>query len=166
MSVYRVVVGRRGVSIPARASAKVKTLLQGVAGLLCLAPSLAPQRTAVLDVAVWVAVAFTVVTGAQYLFDGRRASRQAVGWARYEGRDRGGGHRAAPRADHRHQLAVDGRAPGRWPASTRISTRRWGTTARIVLAFRTAPWPAATGSSSAVAWARPTTTSPARPSPR
>ena len=75
MSLYRIAVGRRGVSIPARASAKVKTLVQGVAVLLCLAPSVAPHHR-VLDVALWVAVAFTVVTGAQYLLDGRRVSRQ------------------------------------------------------------------------------------------
>jgi CDP-diacylglycerol--glycerol-3-phosphate 3-phosphatidyltransferase len=77
MSVYRIAVGRRGISIPARSSAKLKTLVQGIAILLCLAPSVAPHR-GVLSVAVWVAVAFTVVTGAQYLLDGRRAAR-AVG---------------------------------------------------------------------------------------
>jgi CDP-diacylglycerol---glycerol-3-phosphate 3-phosphatidyltransferase len=74
MSLYRVVVARRGVSIPARPSAKVKTLVQGVAVLLCLAPSVAPH-TRVLEVALWVAVVFTVVTGAQYVADGRRAAR-------------------------------------------------------------------------------------------
>jgi hypothetical protein len=74
MSLYRAVVGRRGVSIPARVSAKVKTLVQGVAILLCLAPSVAPHRR-VLEVALWVAVAFTLVTGAQYVADGRRAAR-------------------------------------------------------------------------------------------
>jgi hypothetical protein len=33
----------------------------------------------VLEVAVWVAVVFTVVTGAQYLLDGRRAAQAAAG---------------------------------------------------------------------------------------
>ena len=75
MSLYRISVGRRGISIPARASAKVKTLVQGIAILLCLAPSVAPHHQ-VLSVAVWVAVAFTVVTGAQYLLDGRRAAQE------------------------------------------------------------------------------------------
>jgi CDP-diacylglycerol--glycerol-3-phosphate 3-phosphatidyltransferase len=74
MSAYRALAGRRGISIPARLSAKVKTLVQGIAILLALAPSVAPHRT-VLSVAVWVAVAFTLVTGAQYLADGRRATR-------------------------------------------------------------------------------------------
>jgi CDP-diacylglycerol--glycerol-3-phosphate 3-phosphatidyltransferase len=77
MSVYRIAVGRRGISIPARASAKMKTLVQGIAILLCLAPSVAPHR-GVLGVAVWVAVAFTVMTGVQYLLDGRRAARAAA----------------------------------------------------------------------------------------
>ncbi|HZU79017.1 MAG TPA: CDP-alcohol phosphatidyltransferase family protein [Acidimicrobiales bacterium] len=81
MQLYRTFVGRRGVSIPARSSAKVKTLVQGIAILMCLAPSVAPHHT-VLLVALWVAVAFTLVTGVQYLFDGRRAaSLRAVGRA-------------------------------------------------------------------------------------
>jgi CDP-diacylglycerol--glycerol-3-phosphate 3-phosphatidyltransferase len=78
MSLYRVLVARRGVSVPARLSAKVKTLVQGVAILLCLAPTVAPHRR-VLDVALWVAVAFTLLTGAQYLADGRRAARGTDG---------------------------------------------------------------------------------------
>jgi CDP-diacylglycerol--glycerol-3-phosphate 3-phosphatidyltransferase len=74
MSVYRSVVGRRGVSIPARNSAKVKTLLQDVAIGLCLAPPLA-GRHGLLSAAIWVAAAMTVFTGAQYFLDGRRAAR-------------------------------------------------------------------------------------------
>jgi CDP-diacylglycerol--glycerol-3-phosphate 3-phosphatidyltransferase len=74
MSIYRAVAGRRGISIPARTSAKVKTLVQGIAILLALAPPVASHRT-VLTAAVWVAVAFTLVTGVQYLLDGRRAAR-------------------------------------------------------------------------------------------
>jgi CDP-diacylglycerol---glycerol-3-phosphate 3-phosphatidyltransferase len=85
MSAYRIAVGRRGISIPARASAKLKTLVQGIAILLCLAPSVAPHR-GVLEVAVWVAVAFTVVTGAQYLLDGRRAAQAADGGSTREDR--------------------------------------------------------------------------------
>jgi CDP-diacylglycerol---glycerol-3-phosphate 3-phosphatidyltransferase len=77
MSVYRMVVGRRGVSIPARQSAKVKTFVQGIAILLCLLPTVAPHRT-VLEVGVWVAVAFTLVTGVQYMVDGRRAAAGPV----------------------------------------------------------------------------------------
>jgi CDP-diacylglycerol--glycerol-3-phosphate 3-phosphatidyltransferase len=77
MSAYRAVAGRRGISIPARTSAKVKTLVQGIAILLALAPPVVSHPTA-LDTAVWVAVAFTLITGAQYLFDGRRAAQAPV----------------------------------------------------------------------------------------
>ncbi len=50
MSVYRSVVGRHGVSIPARNSAKLKTLLQDIAIGLCLAPPLA-GHTSILSAA-------------------------------------------------------------------------------------------------------------------
>lgn len=76
MSVYRTVVGRRGVSVPARRSAKVKTLVQGLVTLACLAPPAAPHHLA-LTLAVWVAVVPTVSSGVQYLVDGRRAARRA-----------------------------------------------------------------------------------------
>jgi CDP-diacylglycerol--glycerol-3-phosphate 3-phosphatidyltransferase len=70
MSVYRSVVGRRGVSIPARQSAKIKTLVQDVAIGLCLIPWLSPHPT-FLGAVVWVAAALTVFTGGQYYLDGR-----------------------------------------------------------------------------------------------
>ena len=76
MSVYRAVVARHGVSVPARNSAKLKTLLQDIAIGMCLAPPLA-GRTRLLDAAIWVATAMTLFTGAQYLMDGRRAARTA-----------------------------------------------------------------------------------------
>ena len=74
MSVYRSVVGRHGVSVPARNSAKLKTLLQDIAIGMCLAPPLATHHS-ILSVGMWVATAMTVFTGAQYLVDGRRAAR-------------------------------------------------------------------------------------------
>ena len=61
-----------GVVIPARRSAKYKTFVQGTAMALALLPPL-QDADAFLAAALWVAVAFTVVTGAQYLFDARRA---------------------------------------------------------------------------------------------
>jgi CDP-diacylglycerol--glycerol-3-phosphate 3-phosphatidyltransferase len=73
MSVYRSVVGRHGVSIPARNSAKLKTLIQDIAIGMCLAPPLATHKS-VLSTAIWVATALTVFTGGQYFFDGRRAA--------------------------------------------------------------------------------------------
>jgi len=74
MAVYRSVVGRHGISIPARNSAKLKTLLQDIAIGMCLAPPLATHRS-ILSAGMWVATAMTVFTGAQYLVDGRRAAR-------------------------------------------------------------------------------------------
>ncbi|HXX88945.1 MAG TPA: CDP-alcohol phosphatidyltransferase family protein [Acidimicrobiales bacterium] len=78
MSVYRSVMARRGVSIPARRSAKIKTLVQGLALLLCLMPPTSTHHL-LTSIGVWVAVAFTLVTGAQYVVDGRRAARHVGG---------------------------------------------------------------------------------------
>jgi len=75
MSVFRTYAGRRGISIPARPLAKVKTLLQDLA----VAFAVLPLTAGVPDLAralLWVAVAFTLVTGGQYLADGRRVLRQ------------------------------------------------------------------------------------------
>jgi CDP-diacylglycerol--glycerol-3-phosphate 3-phosphatidyltransferase len=72
MQVYRSWVGRRGISIPARNSAKLKTLVQDVAIGVCIIPPLAGQHD--LQIAmVWFACALTLYTGAEYLLDGRRA---------------------------------------------------------------------------------------------
>jgi phosphatidylglycerophosphate synthase len=72
MQLYRSWVGRRGVSIPARKSAKIKTLVQDLAIGTCLIPPLAHQHT--LQVAaIWFACAFTSTPAPQYLLDGRRA---------------------------------------------------------------------------------------------
>ena len=89
MSIYRSVVGRHGISIPARNSAKFKTLVQDIAIGMCLAPPLAGHWT-LLNGAMWVADVLTVYTGAQYLVDGRRAAaeRAAAGPAGSRGSDR------------------------------------------------------------------------------
>ncbi len=70
MSAYRSWVGRRGVSIPARWSAKVKTVVQEVAVGCALFPPLADGAPGVADAVLWVAVALTLVSGVQYLLDG------------------------------------------------------------------------------------------------
>jgi CDP-diacylglycerol---glycerol-3-phosphate 3-phosphatidyltransferase len=77
MSVYRWSVGRRGISIPARPSAKVKTVVQDLAVATCLVPPLAPHPTLQV-VAIWVAAALTLITGVQYFFDGRRSVQGAT----------------------------------------------------------------------------------------
>ncbi len=96
MSVYRSVVGRRGVSIPARPSAKVKTFVQDLAIVACLVPTLAHDHH-LLAAGMWLAAALTVVTGLLYAVDGRRASRSG----RF-----GGTH--GPGVDGAHGPAVDG----------------------------------------------------------
>ncbi|HUD17903.1 MAG TPA: CDP-alcohol phosphatidyltransferase family protein, partial [Acidimicrobiales bacterium] len=78
MQVYRSWVGRRGVSIPARNSAKLKTFVQDWAVGTCIIPPLANNHT-VQVASIWVAAALTLATGFQYVMDGRRASREAHG---------------------------------------------------------------------------------------
>lgn len=72
MSAYRSWAARRGISIPARRSAKVKTIVQDLAIATCVVPPLADQRGLQLA-AVWGAAALTLASGAQYLRDGRAA---------------------------------------------------------------------------------------------
>ena len=71
---YRTYWGRRGLAIPARRSAKYKTLVQGVALAAAMCPPLEPYPW-VADGLLWAAVAFTVVSGLQYVVDGRDALR-------------------------------------------------------------------------------------------
>jgi CDP-diacylglycerol---glycerol-3-phosphate 3-phosphatidyltransferase len=76
MQLYRSWVGRRGVSIPARNSAKLKTLVQDIAVGTCIIPPLAHQHALQVG-AIWFACALTLFTGAEYLLDGRRALHTA-----------------------------------------------------------------------------------------
>jgi CDP-diacylglycerol--glycerol-3-phosphate 3-phosphatidyltransferase len=72
MQGYRTWVGRSGVSIPARPTAKLKTFVQDLAVGVCIIPPLAHEHG--LQVAmIWVACALTLYTGAEYLLVGRRA---------------------------------------------------------------------------------------------
>src|SRR3954454_3097608 len=71
---YRTSAGRHGVSIPARPSAKLKTLVQDLAvGAALLPPLESHPWTA--RTTLWLAVFLTVWTGVQYLQDGRRVPR-------------------------------------------------------------------------------------------
>ena len=78
MSGFRVSCARRGLSVPARPSAKWKAILQGVAVILSLIPPLAvadsPVREGFISAVWWLAVAATLVTGLLYLHDGRLAA--------------------------------------------------------------------------------------------
>ncbi len=75
ISAMRVRFALRGISIPARPLAKWKATIQGAALLLAVMPVLQGQQLTV-DIAIWIAVALTVFTGAQYLVDGEQVARQ------------------------------------------------------------------------------------------
>lgn len=70
MSAYRSRLSRRGISLPARLSAKVKTVVQLIAVGLALMPPLEDQGPEVATGVLWVAVVLTLGTGVQYLRDG------------------------------------------------------------------------------------------------
>jgi CDP-diacylglycerol--glycerol-3-phosphate 3-phosphatidyltransferase len=74
VSVYRSWEGRRGISVPARQWAKVKTVVQDVAVGFALLPTTA-ERPGIAITVLWAAVALTLVTGAQYLLDGAKVRR-------------------------------------------------------------------------------------------
>ncbi len=76
LSGYRSYMGRRGVSVPARFQAKVKTWVQAIAVALSIAPVGGDTYRSLRVGALWAAVGLTIVTGVQYLWDGRRVIRE------------------------------------------------------------------------------------------
>jgi CDP-diacylglycerol---glycerol-3-phosphate 3-phosphatidyltransferase len=72
MSVFRGYAGRRGVSVPARNSAKAKTLLQDVVIGLAFLPPVGLHHAGVVRWALWLVVLITLWTGVEYLRDSRR----------------------------------------------------------------------------------------------
>lgn len=72
MSLFRSLAGRRGVSIPARMTAKAKTFLQDVVIGLAFLPPVGPHAKGALRDLLWAAVAITLYTGLEYARDGRR----------------------------------------------------------------------------------------------
>ena len=74
MSAYRSVVATRGISIPARGTAKVKTVVQAVAVGVALCPPVVEGAPWLAGTVLWGAVALTLVSGLQYLRDGRAAA--------------------------------------------------------------------------------------------
>jgi CDP-diacylglycerol--glycerol-3-phosphate 3-phosphatidyltransferase len=72
MSVFRSYAGRRGVSVPARTSAKFKTLLQDVVIGLAFLPPVGLHHARIVGWALWVVVAVTIWTGFEYLRDSRK----------------------------------------------------------------------------------------------
>lgn len=74
IQLYRSYWARQGFAIPARPSAKYKVFVQGLVIAFALLPAL-DDALWLADGFLWLAVVFTVVSGAQYVIDGRRALR-------------------------------------------------------------------------------------------
>ena len=72
ITLYRSQWGRRGVAVPARPTAKVKTALQSVAVGLAVLPLLADMGWPA-DLVLWASVAMAVISAVQYGLDGRSA---------------------------------------------------------------------------------------------
>ncbi len=75
ISLYRTWVGRRGVSVPARRLAKLKTLVEQLAVGFALLPLTADARWLWLSL-LWASVVLAVVSAGQYLVDGARSHAQ------------------------------------------------------------------------------------------
>ncbi len=73
ISAYRTRLGRQGLAIPARKLAKLKTVVQEFAVAFAVFPT-TTDRHLLAVTCLWVAVALTWVSGAQYLLDGRSAA--------------------------------------------------------------------------------------------
>jgi CDP-diacylglycerol--glycerol-3-phosphate 3-phosphatidyltransferase len=73
ISVFRTQLGRQGLAVPARPLAKLKTFVQELAVGAALLPLTADRHLLAVSV-LWVAVALTIASGAQYLLDGRVAA--------------------------------------------------------------------------------------------
>lgn len=73
ISAFRSYWARRGRAIHARRWAKIKTVSQDLAAGLAVLP-LATDTPAVYNTVLWIAVALTVITGVQYIADGRQAT--------------------------------------------------------------------------------------------
>ncbi len=73
ISLYRTRLSRLGLAVPARPLAKAKTVVQEVAVGFALLP-LTVDHPVFATACLWLAVTLTLVTGAQYLLDGRSAA--------------------------------------------------------------------------------------------
>ena len=73
ISVFRSWYARRGIAVPARYSAKVKTVVQEVAIALALLPAVSEGAEWLHVSVLWVAVVLTIGTGISYVTDGARS---------------------------------------------------------------------------------------------
>ena len=72
ISAYRSIALRHGVSVPARAMAKVKTATQDLAVGFILLPPTGLHHPGIGQTLLWISVGLALVSGAQYLLDSRR----------------------------------------------------------------------------------------------
>ena len=72
MTVYRIYWGKKGLAMPARKSGKYKAFIQAIAIASAMLPLLEGYPL-VDDVLIWVAVAITLFSAAQYIMDGKSA---------------------------------------------------------------------------------------------
>jgi CDP-diacylglycerol---glycerol-3-phosphate 3-phosphatidyltransferase len=73
ISLFRSFLGRQGLAVPARPLAKAKTFVQALAVGAALLPWTAGHPMVAASL-LWSAVVLTLVSGAQYLIDGRSAA--------------------------------------------------------------------------------------------
>jgi CDP-diacylglycerol--glycerol-3-phosphate 3-phosphatidyltransferase len=73
ISVYRVVLGGKGISVPAKKLAKYKTVVQQFAVAFAVLPWTVVDATWLWTTLLWISVALTLITGFQYLRSARSA---------------------------------------------------------------------------------------------
>lgn len=78
ISMYRVLAGAKGVSVPASRIAKFKTVCQQLSVGFALAPLTTDDATWLWQGLLWSAVVLTTVSGMQYLWRARRAARRTL----------------------------------------------------------------------------------------
>jgi CDP-diacylglycerol--glycerol-3-phosphate 3-phosphatidyltransferase len=79
ISVYRVIVGGRGISVPASRMAKYKTLCQQLAVGFALLPLTAVDASWLWNGFLWAAVVLALASGVQYLQRARHATPIEIG---------------------------------------------------------------------------------------
>ena len=77
ISVYRVLVGGKGISVPASKLAKYKTVAQQFAVAFAVLPITAVDATWTWKITLWVAVVLALLSGAQYLWRARQLGAMA-----------------------------------------------------------------------------------------
>jgi CDP-diacylglycerol---glycerol-3-phosphate 3-phosphatidyltransferase len=78
ISIYRTMVARHGVSVPATRIAKWKTVVQQFAVACVLLPPLANETLSVGKTLLWISVVLTMISGLHYLRYARRAESVPV----------------------------------------------------------------------------------------